>query len=194
MIDVFVIGIFAIIIGLILVAIGASFVSQGMDSLRYNENWGKYRSFSYYNNPLCKMNSKYFYFRPKGWVILSKKQWEDIEKSIGANIQKAKDNGKILGKALMLKQIQDQVSAEKERVFPSSPYKILGMDSTASLTEIQQKYNALMAMYDPKNFVDLDRAFIELAEVRQDQIRKAWNKIQAGIGEKPIKDFSGGNF
>ena len=92
--DLLIIAGLSIVMGIILTAMGLSFLSQSLRSLEFSEKWGGQTSENYYQNPLHRLNSKYWHYRPKGSVIVSKKQWEEIEKNIGIEINLAKDKGK----------------------------------------------------------------------------------------------------
>lgn len=170
----------SIFFGIILVAMGLSFLSQSLNSLDYTNTWQGSTATEYYNNPLFRLNSKWFHYRPKGSVILSKKQWDEIERSIGAKINEAKEEGKALGHNAAIIEIQDRVKEEQASIVPNTPYKILAVTPDTPLNDVEDRYKALKVMYDPKNFVDLDKAFVELAEIRTDQIVKAWRKIKLG--------------
>jgi len=180
----------SVIMGVILVAMGLSFIDFGLDSLGHSDTYGN-RTADYYQNPLHRLDSKYFHYRPKGSVIVSKKQWATIEENMGIKLDEAKNNGKILGYKQALVEIQDKVKEEKTKTFPSSPYAVLDIESKAPMAEIEKKYKYLLQIYDPKNFITLDKAFTELAEIRRAQITRAWNQVNLGI--KP-KSLSGGNF
>jgi hypothetical protein len=171
----------SIVMGVILVAMGLSFLSQNLKSLEYGEDWGNYNTGQYYKNPLFRLNSKYWHYRPKGSVIVSEKQWKDIERNIGIKITLAETKAKILGRSTAIIEIKDLVKEEQAKLVPTSPYAVLGMEAASSMAEIEDKYLALLDTYNPKNFVDLDPTFVKLAELRVVQIKKAWNSINLGV-------------
>lgn len=183
------IGSLAMLMGLIMLSLGLSLVSQGLNPFNFNEAFRGYNATEYYKNPLYHLNSKYWHYRPRGSVIVSKKQWEDIEKSIAIKIDEGRDAGKKIGYKRALVEIQDLVKEEEAKVNPSSPYEVLNVKSTASIEEIKERYTHLLKIYDTRNFVDLDKAFIQLAAIRIDQIKKAWKQITYGL-----KGLSNGQF
>lgn len=185
----FIVGL-SVCMGIILIAMGLSFIDFGLGSLGFSDTFGN-RTADYYQNPLHRLNSKYFHYRPKGTVTVSKKQWAVIEENMGIKLAEAKNNGKILGYKRALVEIQDKVKEEKTKTFPSSPYAVLDIESKTPMADIEKKKEYLLQIYDPKNFISLDKAFTELAEIRSAQITRAWNQINLGI--KP-KSISGGNF
>jgi len=182
-VDLLILGAMSIVVGIIIVCMGLSFLSQSLDSLSYNTSnnrWGV-NAIDYYANPLYRLQSKWFYYRPKGAVILSQKEWEDIEGNIGVKISDAKDSGKILGYNAAIIEIQDKVREEQTRIVPASPYDVLNVASTMPINDIENNYKDLLSKYDPKYFTNLDKAFVELAEIRTDQIEKAWKQIKLGM-------------
>jgi hypothetical protein len=175
----------SLVLGIILLCIGLSFVGAGLKSLDFTDSYGATTSNSYYLNPLHTLNSKYFHYRPKGSVIVSKKQWADIERNMGIKLLEAKTAGKSIGYKQAIVEIQDKVTEEKAKTFPSSPYAVLDLEASAPLAALEERYNYLLKIYDPRAFVDLDKAFIELAEIRTQQVKRAWSQINLGI--KPAK-------
>lgn len=185
MTDLIVFALGAITMGVIILTLGLALISKSLEPMEYNSRYDfGHSTEDYYNNPLYKLQSKWFYYRPKGSIIVSKAQWDQIEKSIALKIEDAKRMGKILGRKSMLVEIQDEVQERKAKIFPTSPYAVLGVDSTTDKADIRLKYQHMLKIYDPKNFVDLDKAFIELAEIRQKQFNQAWRKITVGVGGK----------
>ena len=176
--DLLVIAALSIVINIIIVTMGLSFLSQNLKSLEFNMNYGHQSAGTYYENPLYKLNSKYWHYRPKGSVIVSKKQWADIEKNIGIEITTAKNLGKKLGYKMAMVDVLDKIKEEQAKVTPTSPYAVLNIDSSTPLDDIGLRYQHLMRIYDPRNFVDLDKTFIELAEIRCAHIKKAWSQIK----------------
>ena len=137
---------------------------------------------SYNKNPLIKLGSKYFHWRPKGAVVLSKSKWEEIEKGIGVKISEAREKGIELGRSAMVEEIQNQLNQRKDQTeFPTNPYIVLGISSNADDASVEKAYVMAKALYDPKLFQRWDSAFIQLAKIRQDQIEKAYTKIMAGV-------------
>lgn len=173
--DLLVLAALSISIGIILLAMGLSFLSQSLDVMDYNNNnyWSAPNSADYYQNPLYGINSKYFHYRPKGWVIVSKKQWKDIEKNIGIKIASAEN----VGYKQALSEIQAMIEEESDKAFPTSPYAVLDAEAVTPKAQIRDKYLALMDKYDPAKFGSLDKAFVQLAEIRQKQVIEAWQKI-----------------
>ncbi len=178
----------SIFFGIILISMGLAFLDQSLSSLNYNNDYGAWNGLSsadYYNNPLAKINSKWFHYRPKGSVILSKKQWADIEANIEIKIKKAKEAGKILGRKAVIIEIQDRVKEEQTKIVPSNPYEILGVKAKTSALpsklEMENNYKHLRTVYNPENFTHLDKSFVELAEIRIEQITEAWRKVKMGI-------------
>lgn len=181
--DLLVIAALSIVLGLILTAMGLSFLSQNLESLKYNNaHWGDPNARDYYQNPFFRLNSKYWHYRPKGAVVLTKHKWAEIEKNIGIKLTQAKNEGKKVGYKACLVEFTDKIKEEKARVTPSSPYAVLGVNSTDPQESIKERYHFLIKIYDPKNFVDLDEAFIKLAQIRCKQIKKAWQQINYGVG------------
>lgn len=179
----------SLVSGIVLLCMGLSFISQNLNAADYGA--GYLDTSNYYKNPLYTLNSKYWHYRPRGSVVVSKQEWEKIEKNIGIKISEAKTAGSILGYKGALIDIRDKVAEEKAKTSPSSPYLVLGVDPTTPLDEIEKRYNKLMDLYALKNFVDLDMTFTELATIRNTQILRAWNKIKFGIGRKSV---SGGQY
>ncbi len=170
---------------LLIVTMALALISEALDPLKYSNHyaqWGAKSTGDYYKNPLCKINSKYFYYRPKGWVIVSKNQWEDIEKNIGIKINEAKQVGKETGHKTAIAEIQAMVREERAKITPSSPYELLGVEPTTPMDEIEEKYKYLLQIYSPSIFVGLDEAFTELANIRTEQIKKAWRQVNCGVG------------
>ena len=167
--------------GLILIAIGVSFLSQCIDPVDYNNMYDKD---ILDQNPLVKLGSKYFHWRPKGAVVLTKSKWAEIENNIAAEIEETKRLARISGYNEAVKVFRAKISEKKEKAsFPTNPYKILCVNSNDSDNIIALSYEKMMLLYSPDRFKDLDESFVELAKLRQDQIRKAYNKLQAGVGK-----------
>lgn len=186
--DLIMIAFLSIVVGIILVSVGLSFISASMESLDFTDSYGTTTPYDYYRNPLHYLDSKYFHYRPKGSVIVSKAQWAEIEKNIGVQIIKAKDAGQKIGYKRAIVEIQDKVKEEKTKTFPSSPYAVLDVTSTTPMAEVEEKYKHLLQIYNPNVFVTLDKAFIELAEIRTAQIVRAWDQISLGV----VKSIDGG--
>ena len=180
--DLLIIAALSIVLGLILTAMGLSFLSQNLKSLEYNsQHWSDRNAKDYYQNPFFRLNSKYWHYRPKGAVVLTKHQWADIEKNIGIKITEAKKHGLKLGRKAFYVEMQDMIKEKRAAITPSSPYLVLGVESTTPMEEIEAKYKAMLQLYNPNNFVDLDKAFIQLAEIRTEQLRKAWKQVNYGV-------------
>jgi len=174
----------SVFLGIILVCIGLSSINQSLESLEYNNpsyQWSNMSTSEYYKNPLHRIDSKYFHYRPKGSVIVSQKEWEIIERNIAAKIARAKKHGQILGYNAAIIEVKDKVEEEKAKITPRSPYMVLNVEATTPLEEIKVQYLKLMAQYDPVNFENLDSTFVELAGIRCQQILKAWSQINASI-------------
>ena len=179
--DLLLVVVLSMVTGLVLVCAGLSFIDKSLDSLNFNSNWRGHNTEAYYNNPLARLNSKYWHYKPAGSVVVSKKQWEEIERNISVKIDEAKRKGHALGKRATIIQIEDLIKENQAKVFPTSPYKILNVDASTSVEDINSSYMALLKLYDPKNFVDLDPAFRELAEIRIGQIEDAWRQVSRGL-------------
>lgn len=171
----------SIVMGIILVAMGLSFLSQSLKFDAYTDKWGTNTTDNYYQNPFFKLNSKYWHYRPKGSVVISKKKWGEIERNIGIEITLAEEKARKLGRAAAIIEIQDMVREEQARIVPASPYAVLDVEAGDALLAIEEHYHKLIAMYDPTNFKGLDEAFIELAEIRIEQFNKAWKSISFGV-------------
>jgi hypothetical protein len=187
--------ILAIIIfgGVVIVCMGLSYLSQSLSSLDYNTGFEEER---FYQNPMVKLGSKYFHWRPKGAVVITKSKWATIKENIAREVESAKQDGVLIGHAKALKEVESRLQEKREKTgFPSNPYKILNVSSTDSDDVIEEAYKNLIDLYSDKRFEAYDSSFKELAEIRRDQIRKAFNKIAAGVGpSEDEKDFSGGTF
>jgi len=179
--DLFVLAGFSITMGLILTVMGLSFLSQNLKSLEFTDQWGANTTNQYYKNPFYTLNSKYWHYRPKGAVVVTKKQWEDIEKNIGIKVTEAKKRGLKLGRKSLMIDIEDAIKEKQATTFPTSPYAVLQVESSAPMDEIRQRYEFLKGIYDPRNFVELDKTFIELADIRCKQLDKAWKSINYGL-------------
>lgn len=196
---------------LIAVGIGLAFfivaVSYGLSVISKLFN----NSFDYYqypgqvqntgnpnDNPLAKHKSKWFGYRPKGAVLLTKSMWKTIEANIAAEIIKAKENGIKIGRAQAIKEIEERLAERQEQVgFPTNPYTILGVKPGDPDTKVEAAQKKMLDLYAERNFVIYDPAFEDLAAVRRKQISRAFNKIMAGLGlpeDVKTKDFSKGEF
>lgn len=182
--DLIVIAAVGICMGVILVAMGLSFIDFGLGSLDIVDSYDNNAARKYYQNPLHTFNSKYFHYQPKGSVIVTKKQWSEIEKNIGVQIHKSQKAGWVIGYKEAIVDIRLKVREEKERVSPSSPYATLDVESTAPIKKIEKKYKHLLHVYKSVNFAHLDKAFVSLAELRTEQIEKAWRAVNTDIGNK----------
>ena len=182
--DLLIIAFLAIVTGIILTAMGLSFLNQSLKPLDYigDQGWGL-DSADYYQNPLYRFKSKYFHYRPAGWVVLSEEQWENIEENVGATINKAMGVGEKIGYRKAITEIQNKVDEERRNATPASPYAVLDVESATPKVQVMDKYQTLMIKYSPKNFADLDEAFVELAKIRQEQFTKAWKKLSHGTGK-----------
>lgn len=181
--------------GLVLLVMGLSFLSQSLRSIDYLGN--SLNIESYNKNPLIKLGSKYFHWRPKGAVVLSKSKWAEIEKGINAKIAEAKLAGIELGRSQMMQDIHASLNQRKDETkFPTNPYIILGISSNADDALIDKAYNEAKALYDSTQFQRWDSTFVQLAKIRQEQIDKAYDKIVAGVAptEGNTKSPSGGTF
>jgi len=183
--ELLVIAALSIFMGIILIMMGMSYLGQSLESLKFNGSTNQ-SPYNYYENPLNRINSKYFHYRPKGTVIVSRGQWEEIEKNIGLRISDAIGRGKKIGRRETIAEIQDVVDKEREEIVPSSPYLLLGVKSTDSIDSIKKRWQHLMLAYAADNFEHLDPAFSELARIRRKELTRAWNKIQCGVGESKI--------
>ena len=181
--------------GLIVVCIGLSYLSQSLNALDY---CNAIDQDAYNSNPLVKLGSKYYHWRPKGAVVITKKKWKIIQDNIAREIEDAKSKGIQIGRAEALKELESHLVEKQEKVgFPTNPYKILDVSSTDTDAEIEEAFRKLIDLYSDKRFEPYDAAFKDLASIRRHQIRKAFNKIAAGISpseDKKATDFSGGMF
>jgi hypothetical protein len=175
----------SISMGIILLAMGLSLVSQSLDVESYTDNyWHTTSEGAYYKNPLWHYESKYFHYRPKGTIILNKAKWARIEKNIGAKLLESLDAGKRAGRKETILEIQDRVDMRRDEIVPASPYLMLGVTAATPLDDIEKKYNESMKAHNPVYFKHLDVEFTKLAEIRRDQLTKAWKKIKYGLGER----------
>jgi len=184
MMDLLFIAGLSLVTGVILVCMGLSFISESIKGIDYGYSYGAgvYGTGVGYNeNPLQRLNSKYFHYRPKGSVIVSKKQWAEIERNMGVKLVEMKTAGEMVGFKRAIVEIQDKVKEEKAKTFPSSPYAILDLEASAPLEALEERYKYLLKIYDPKAFVTLDKAFVELAEIRTQQVKRAWSQINLGV-------------
>lgn len=168
---------FGILMVVFLVVIGLSLTSASLNYEEGEDYYG-YGQQNYYSNPLFKYNSKYFHYRPKGSVILTKSKWAEIEKNIGIEIGQAREYGRKAGYRQALGDLKDSVALQKK--FPT-PYAVLHASSGMSSAEIGQKYKDLKKIYDPNNFKHLDSAFMELAEIRCHELDNAWKKVTLAL-------------
>lgn len=172
----------SIVMGIVLVAMGLSYIEQSLKPLEYNGDYfSTGGSEDYYQNPLYRLKSKYFYYRPAGWVILSKGKWKEIEKNIGIKIAKAEVNGENTGYKKAITDIKDRAVTEQYKMRAASPYALLGVSANTPKDKIKAKYLILMDKYKPEKFEELDEAFVELAKIRQTEIKIAWHKIDHKI-------------
>jgi DnaJ-domain-containing protein 1 len=100
---------------------------------------------------------------------------------MGIRLLEAKTAGKTIGYKQAIVEIQDKVTEEKAKTFPSSPYAVLDLEASAPLAALEERYKYLLSVYDPRNFSTLDKAFVELAEIRTQQVKRAWAQINLGI-------------
>ena len=178
--DILVLGGMAMIIGIVFLAMGLSYISQSLAPMDYNSQYGKTGA-DYYANPLNRFNSKWFHYRPKGSVIISKEKWAQIERDMGVKLNGALETGKKLGKKEMLIEIEDKIDERRAKLKPSSPYALFNIKATASIEELRARYEQMRDTYNPDNFAMLDDAFIELAKIRSAEIEKAWKQISYGV-------------
>jgi hypothetical protein len=192
--DLLIIAMLSLVMGVVLLCMGLSFLDQSLQPFKYtNDAWqGNKTANDYYSNPLWGHDSKWFHYRPKGSVIVSKKQWGKIEKDIGLKIIEEYKLGVKKGRAGLLVEIVDELKEQKATT-RLSPYVTLGTDPATPLVEIEEKYKLLLEMYDPSSFRDLHKSFTELAEIRIAEIKRAWQLVNTGIGAK-TQSLSGGNF
>jgi len=182
--------------GIVIMCVGLSLLSQSLNALDYNNSFDQD---AYNQNPLIKLGSKYFHWRPKGSVVITRQKWKVIQNNIAREVENAKQEGIKLGKAQALKEVESHLEEQQEKSgFPKNPYKILDVNSTDSDLKIQEAYNKLVALYEEAHFYAYDSAFQELAAIRRRQIRRAFNKIASGVApsedEEEPKDFSKGQF
>ena len=64
---------------------------------------------------------------------------------------------------------------------PWDPYRILGIDRSASAVEIKQAYRELARKYHPDKLEHLGDEFKELAEIRFKEIQKAYQELSGKV-------------
>jgi len=173
----------SVIIGVILVCMGMSLISQSLEPTGYTNQYGHHTSMEYYNNPLWRYQSKYFHYRPEGTIILSRAKWKQIEKNVGLKLLESLDAGKKIGRAEMVEEIQDSIDERRAEITITNPYMLIGVTAKATPDEIELAYQELMQRYHNDHFEGLDDAFMELARIKRDQITKAYKKLTYGLGD-----------
>jgi hypothetical protein len=182
--DMLLVVVLSISIGIVLLCMGLAFIGESLDSLKYDNvyGYGSKEPNNYYDkNPLWHYSSKYFHYRPKGTVIVSKTDWNRVQIGISAHISKAIDAGKKLGYKEAFEDIKDKVDERKERVSPSNAYMVLGVSAKTCIEDVNRRYDELMALYDKDNFIHLDESFIKLAGIRRRELTKALTKITTAL-------------
>ena len=109
--DILVVAGLSIIAGIIFVAMGLSFLSQSLQFENFNSKhnvWGL-TAIEYYDNPLCRLKSKYFYYRPKGAVVVSKDRWKKIEKGVNVCLAQALEEGIVKGRRGLAEEMREKI-------------------------------------------------------------------------------------
>ena len=73
---------------------------------------------------------------------------------------------------------KDQFSEKSDRQ-PWDPYRVLGIDRSASIEEIKHAYRELAAKYHPDKLEHLGEEFRVLAEARFKEIQQAYQELTA---------------
>jgi len=180
---------FIIFASIVIIAVGLSCLSQAISPLDFNNAWDQE---AYYKNPLIKIGSKYFHWRPKGSVVLTKSLWKKIETDFSIKLKKARVEGILAGRSAVIKEIEERLQEKQDSVeFPTDPYDVLGLEVNDKTEIVESAYQKLMDLYASENFTNYDTAFEDLASIRRKQIRRAYNLIMAGV---VTKDISKGEF
>ena len=165
---------------LVLIAIGLSLLSQSYRALDYSDY--NLSQDSYYKNPLVRLGSLYYHWRPKGAVVVSKKQWETIESNIALKLSMAERDGITKGRARLMQEIRDKIAQRREESdFPKNPYLILGITSNTNDAGVEEAYRKALDLYGSHNFTQYDKSFRDLAALRRKQIKKAYQSIIAEV-------------
>lgn len=167
----------SMIIMVVLVCMGLSYISASLGGLYYSDNRKKKM---YYSNPLLPMNSIYFHYKPKGSVILTKRMWKEIEMNMAYKIKEAMDKAKEDGYKEAL-ELVERKAKEKSLDDPSTPPEsILGVDPHEDEANIRKRYEKLMSLYAESNFNGLHDSFVRLAALHRNRIAKAYTKLTFG--------------
>lgn len=180
--DIFMLAAIAISGSLILFCMGLSFLSQSLNALDYSNL--PYAVDNYNQNPLIRLGSKYYHWRPKNSVVVTEKKWAAIERGIARKIANAEEAAETKGYNKAMSDIKEQLD-EGSTSFSKNPYKILDVAADADKATVSKALTLKLDLYALKNFSELDDAFRELAQIRLDQIREAYQKI--GEGYKHIE-------
>lgn len=166
-----------IIMPVIVVTIGLSLLSQSMNALDYNQT--EKRQHNYLSNPLIKLGSKYYSWRPDGAILITKEKWQKIEKNIYHEIDSARKEGIKLGRDVVLAKIENAICQR-----PKNPYTILKLNMDEA-DKVNTRETELLAKYNPRNFDYLnDKEFTRLAEIRVEEVKIAARKLRNGLGLK----------
>jgi hypothetical protein len=172
-------------VGFVLVAI-AAIVAMFLSYLEsaFNGEIDRYSNDSYYkyeyDNPLKRWNSKYFHYRPAGAVVLTRNKWLKIEEGIRNHVYDVRTAAVKEGRRQLMQEIRAKLTERRSSFESTNPYDVLGVDATASLDEMKEKWYKMRGLYNPHNFVDLDPSFVELATIRVQQIDGAWRLVKRG--------------
>ena len=176
--DIFLLAAIAITGSLIMVCMGLSFLSQSLNALDYSDT--PYELNELKQNPLIRFKSKYFHYRPKNSVLLTKDKWAKVEKSIAGQIATAEKTGEFKGYEQAIKDVKEKVDEEKSN-FPTNPYKILEVNADMDEPTVKRALKLKLDLYALDKFTEFDKAFQELAEIRREQFRKAYDEITSGL-------------
>lgn len=138
---------------------------------------------SYKSNPLIKLGSKYYSWRPKNAIVLTKEKWQTIENGMAEEIKKAKKAGVKVGRRLMITEIENKISAAAP---VKSPYAILGLDYQ-TLHKLEGRVKYLKSIYEPSNFEQFGQDFVLLAEAKIKEIENAELRLRNQITANGLK-------
>lgn len=114
------------------------------------------------------------YVPPEAEVV-TKNDWKRIERGIAVEIGKAKNAGIKLGRAQIIKAVEDSLADRKDK--RKNPWEILGI-KPGEETMAEEKAEELKSYYNPSNFDYLDNTFVELARLKTEEVDVALGKIR----------------
>jgi len=112
---------FVIILCAILYAVWLSCIDRSLNSLSFNDSEERSRSY-YEGNPLWRNGSKWFHYRPTGWVIMSPDKWNKILAGVNAIIATERHSAYRQAKQDMLADIRSGI-IPIELTKPTGPTK-----------------------------------------------------------------------